>query len=414
MVAALGVTLPSPARYGQWFDAAQDWASGVLADWDTCKNADLLDDRASDAVGELDCPRCQLARARFRADQPGPAGVAELSDSMSVMSVAYSVLPAPLPPILVPMEPLRPDRISDSAAAGPAVRERGLFSAIAAPRNGGKPNIANPPQLPTNPDPAAVASAPAIPTPRQATPEPFEPIAPSNDIELSVLAELCRMTTEAAPAERPTARAPGALGGTDRQTSVCGRGEIGESQASEPGRSMPQPQAPSAESSPIALTEMDLDFRSPTPWMVAGSLEFGSTQPQVSSSADHDPPGSQTLFTEASPPADLPGDVFGPSPETTLADLPQAVFGPPRVASPPQHVQPKIAVTLADLPHNVFAAPAPNANASAEIARSGSGSSGGSRLGGPRLGHAFELTRDALYAWMNVLTGPALVEMTSR
>jgi hypothetical protein len=112
--------------------------------------------------------------------------------------------------------------------------------------------------------------------------------------------------------------------------------------------------------------------------------------------------------------ADLPGDVFGSSSETELADLPADVFGPQRMAAPQRESGPFKAEAIADLPRDVFGAPETRKQPAAEIARSGSGLGGSRRLDQPRLGHAFELTRDALCAWMNVLTGPAVVDVTFR
>jgi hypothetical protein len=125
------------------------------------------------------------------------------------------------------------------------------------------------------------------------------------------------------------------------------------------------------------------------------------------------PRGGLAVAPGGTAPSDLPRDVIGPTPARPLADLPALVFGPSAEPVPHVALAPSKMVSVAELPLDVFGGPGPSPETTTVISRS-LPNSNGSQGAGPRLGHAVELTREALYAWMNVLTGPALVEVTSR
>ena len=181
MVAALGVTLPSQPECEQWFDSAQNWASAVLADWDTWKPREGDDDCLLDARGRTDCPKCRLARARLAADQRNPATAAE---PVAVATVSHAVLLAAKPAgNLRKALPLQPEN-RESIAFEPIVLDEDIFSRVALQLNRMAEGIGIPTASPVPSPPAAV----------DATPPRFEPIAVSDDLELSVLGELCSET----------------------------------------------------------------------------------------------------------------------------------------------------------------------------------------------------------------------------
>jgi len=442
MVAALGVTLPSQPKCEQWFDSAQNWASAVLADWDTWKPREGDDDCPVDARGRTDCPQCRLARARLAADQRKPATAAEPA---AVATVSHAVLlaagPAGKPRTARPSQPENRELIGFE----PIVLDEDLFSRVASQLDRMAEGIG----IPTaSPVPTPPVPAPAPPAAVDTTPLPLEPIAASDDLELSLLSELCRAALLAptpVPPQRVAARTPRDVEQPDDDSFVCGAGDGDETLSWQIAASKPMPgvTTETAAADFVVLSETDLDFCSGTACLLDRFIEDATTPPPV------------PLL------ADFPQDVFGPSPKTTLAEAPQVASGPPhaeaprvasgpphaaalrvasgpphaaalrvasgpphaeapRVASEPPHAEaprvasgPRRVVALADLPRDVFGPPVPSPTFRQDTP-SLSRSTVGRGIAQPRLGHAVELTRDALYAWMNVLTGPALVDVTSR
>jgi len=369
MVAALGVTLPGQPKCEGWFDSAQSWASAVLADWDTWKARERIADHLVDARGRTDCLQCQLARAGLAADERQRAAAAE---------------PAAATPVAQPVQP----------AANPAVLSRNDLA----------------------------------PQPENCQAISFEPI-------VSELGELCPIAFETrtpVTSERVADQAPGDLDQLDDHTLVCGAGDCELALPRDLASSKPTPTVTidAAEAEFLAFSALSRDFCSETACMLDEEFEDSPTSSSVPALAE------------------LPRDVFGPSAKTTAASSPRVASGPPTVAAPgvasatPQVAAPPVAsgpprvaatgfvsgpprvaaprvasgpprvVTLPDLPRDVFGpsqrSPERKTGSSRSLSTAGRG------VAGPRLGHAVELTRDALYAWMNVLTGPALVDVTSR
>jgi len=407
MVAALGVTLPSQPKCESWFGAARTWASAALADWDTWKPREGDDDCVLGARGRADCPQCRLARARLAAEQRKPATSAEPA------AAGHPVLLTEKPAV-APRE-TQPSRTEsrEPVAFEPYVPDEDLFARVAFELSRMTEGIA----IPTA-SPVPTPTAPALPPIVDDSPLCFEPVAASDDLELSVLGELCRVTLETrtpVASEQVAAPEPRVVEPADDGSFVCGAGDGGQVLPTEFASSKPIPEITTGttggELLALSEPETDLDFCSGAACLLNRDFDDAPTLPPVA-----------TL-------ADLPSDVFGPAPKTTLADLPPNVFGgspgtaeavsvapgpallaAPRVASGSQQLAaPRVAsgpsrvVVLADLPSNVFGPPEPSPEPKVDRG-----------FAGPRLGHAVELTRDALYAWMNVLTGPALVDVTSR
>ncbi|MFI5455581.1 MAG: hypothetical protein ACHRXM_09030 [Isosphaerales bacterium] len=392
MVAALGVTLPSQPKCERWFDSAQNWASGILADWDTWKPREGNDDCLLGARGRTDCPQCRLARARLAADERNPATAAEPA---AIATVSYAMRlgarRAAEPREALPSQPEN----RESIALEPIVLDEDLFSRVAFQLNRMAEGIGIPTACPVPPPPA-----PAPPTVVDTTPLALEPIAASDDLELSVLGELCRVALETrAPVSpaRVAARKPRDVEQPDDDSFVCGAGDLDETLSTQVAASKPMPAVTpeTAGGDFVALSETDLDFCSGNACLLDRFIEDAPTPPPVALLAD------------------LPQDVFGPSPKTTLAEAPRVASGPPRAAAPRVTSGRRGVVALADLPRDVFAPPEPSPT-SRQDTSSSSRSIVGRGSAQPRLGHAVELTREALYAWMNVLTGPALVDVTSR
>jgi len=282
---------------------------------------------------------------------PKPARAAEPAPVVAVGHAALIAAPATDLPL---KEPASRPEYCESDAFDPIVAEGDFFCGVASQLSLMAEASEIPAKLSAPARLAAVPPAPPPAAPVDTTPTRFEPISPSDDVELSVLGELCRVAFDPPgpdASDRGAAREAGELEQADGDAFVC------------------------------------------------GALGSDKVHPRE----------------EAVTLGDLPRDVFGPLPASMLADLPQPVLESSRVTAPRVAIAPSRVVALADLPLDVFAAPEPSPEVSGAVTRSSSSGSIGDRgLAEPRLGHAVELTREALYAWMNVLTGPALVDMTSR
>jgi hypothetical protein len=421
MVAALGVTFPSPAKYGMWFESAQDWASAVLADWDTWKPRDSSGNSAPDTGEATECPQCQHALAQLAAIEQDPAADSHRS---SVETVDYALLPAAN--VQDPLRSAWPSRSQylEAAATEPLPLECDLLLAADSKLNAPAGRTEIPATMAAIPTLAAVAPASTPPGPASAnsadpTAAPLGAIASSDNVDMSVLEELCRAALDGprpAPSELVAAREPGQADLAETDSFICGAGEIDELLAVGPARSQRVTQIAPVDEAVGYLTarEIDLDFCSGTPFLCGRGLEIAATPPSDSSRVGESPGRGSVRADATTALADLPRDLFGPAPVVTLAELPQAVFGPPSGLAASGGLNPSSALALADLPRNVFGPRDASLQASNNVALPSSGALGGGRLAGPRLGHAVELTRAAWYAWMNVLTGPALVDVTSR
>jgi len=392
MVAALGVTLPSQPKCESWSGSARSWASAVLADWDTWKPREGDDDRVLDAHGRAGCPQCRLARARLAAADRKPAAAATPSHAVLLIEN-----PAVAPRDAQPS----PTENRESVAFELNAPDEDVFGRVAFELNRLTAAIGIPIASSAAPPPAP---APALPVRVDDPPTSFEPVAASDDVELSVLDELCRVVLEARTpisSEQESAREPRTVERPDDDSFVCGaRAEV---LPREFASSKPSPRittdTPGEDLLALSETETDRDFCSGVGCLLDREFEDAPSLPAV-----------VTL-------ADLPRDGLGPAPKTMLPDLPRNVFGtsptttaaaPPAASEPAQVAVPRVVsgtprvAVLADLPRNVFGPPEPSREPKV-----------GRRLPEPRLGHAVELTRDALYAWVNVLTGPVLVDVTS-
>jgi len=319
-----------------------------------------------------------------------PAAIATVSHA-----VRLGAAPADTPRKALPSE--AENRVS--IALEPIVLDQDVFSQVAFQLTRMAEGIGI-----TTACPEPTPSAPVTPTVVDTTPPRLEPIAASDDLELSELGELCRVALETrAPVspQRVAARKPREVEQPDDDSFVCGAGDGDLTLSTQVATSKPMPgvTTETAGGDFVAISETDLDFCSGNGCLLDSFIEDAPTPPPVALLAD------------------LPQDVFGPSAKTTLAEAPRVVSAPPQAAAPRVATGPRTVVALADLPRDVFAPPEPSPKPNSESHQAGTIkelSRPPATLAQPRLGHAVELTRDALYAWMNVLKGPALVDVTSR
>ena len=420
MVAALGVTLPSQPKCEKWFGSAQTWARGVIADWDTWKPRKSENDRLASARGQTECPQCRVARARLAASLCKQVATAQTG----VAGVSQPVSPTLKLAALNPPPRSSASENHESAPSESTVVAADLFSRVALELNRMTVGIKIPNTLPA---PLAPGSAPAAVV---VSSSPFRvPVAGSDDLDVSLLGELCH-AAEATQAEtastQVTARTTAEVDQSDDNSFICsGFGDGVKVPVREVATAMPKSAltTETVRGDLVAQTEADLDFCAGADCGFDRYLEQTPTALRVASLPD------------------LPGDVFGPSPEPIRPEAPRVASAPPQVVTPhdpsgspqlavsrdrsgPHEITarrdvagPPPAMVLADLPRNVFAPldraserrpenPLERNPASVQTAV-------GHTVAAPRLGHAVELTRDALYAWMNILTGPALVDVTS-
>jgi len=368
IVAALGVTLPDQSACEQWFASAQNWANATLADWDTWTPHARDNDCRPYARGKTDCPQCRLARSKPAANPRTPVRTAE---HRAVATVGQEVLISAKPAVEQPPRPSSPTENRQSVGFEPIVVQEDPFSQVGFELNRMADGIEVPAASSTPPP-----SAPAPPTAVVASPPRWEPVAASDDLDLSVLGALCGVAGETwadAAFMQVAAQPPRDMEQRDDAFVCDGFGDDVEALAREVASSEPKPDFTTDVTGWdfVALFATDLACCPGTDCALEDDIEAAPTLPPVASLPD------------------LPREVFGPGgAEPTRPE-------PPRVAPAPPQV-----VMSVDLPREETPS-SPHQNVGRASAE-------------PRLGHAVELTRDAWYAWMNVLTGPALVHVTSR
>ncbi len=392
LVAALGVTVPSQTRCRLWFESAQNWGSSVLASWDNWKPRDSGRLHGPlNAGGATECPECKLARARLAANErklktPTDSG----TQSKATQPAAADVRPeSPVVSVsiretdqqhAVSFEPIAVDVNDDAGIAFELNRmSEGLCTApIVTPAPALAPSFPAQPIAATTHGEAALVVADPIAAGKPA-------VEPSMTTESCGLAENAR--TAAEPAE-PGQWWLSVVDGTTQEDCLCGE----SLEAAAPLEvKLDPPTVPDAIATPAAVAatsalapEFDLDeefdFEIAKNCAAAAAIQTVSRLPEL--------PGD--VFAPARAPVRLESPVAAPAtePVAVLAKLPDDVFGWQEVKN--VRLEPPVRTSSA-----------PRSTA------------GGSSTA-PRLGQAVELTRAALYAWMNVLAGPAVVDVSSR
>ncbi len=471
IVAALGVTLPAQPACERWFDSVQSWASATLADWDTWKPGDDRSDYSRYARGKTDCLQCRLAQAKLAAMPQDPVTTAAHE---AVAKVSHDGPISVKPAVAKPAESTSPVADHPSVKFTTIAAQEAASSQIAFELNriadgiNVPPGTSNPPTPAPGPPPAVIAWSGS-----------WEPVAASDDLELSALGAFCcgfagehsagaEFAANATPDTRDVAQ-------PDDGSSVGGGAAVDAGADDWEVASFEREPEFTAEVTGwefVALVATNRTFCLGTECPLNGCLGDAPTAPRIASLPD------------------LPQDVFGPAPQATRPEPPRVVSAPlqavtpadvPPVAPEPSQAAaalevpaPPQVVAWVDLPRNVFGLPEPGlepkslspqpgiagesnppapidtatvasavadqspialldddsqdrpATASSPSPRveqqqidagerlSSARPTVGRRSAEPRLGHAVELTREALYAWMNVLAGPALVDVTSR
>jgi hypothetical protein len=470
IVAALGVTLPAQPACERWFESVQAWASATLADWDTWKPDDDRSDSRPYDRGGTDCPQCRLVYAKLAAKLRNPVAAAA---PPAVAQVNQDPVVSAKPAVEKPAEPASPVASHETTNFEPIAIQEDAYSQIAFELNRMADGIDDPAAA-SNPSSPALGPSPVWTASWSGC---WEPVAASDDLELSLLGAVCGLAGEpAAGAVSAASAKPQPHDGEQPHdgSSVAGR------PATDAG----------ADESEITSHEREPGFSADlSEWEFVAVAQLNSAFGLETDCPPRCCLGDAPTALRIAALPDLPQDVFGPAPEAArpepsrVASAPLEVVtpaDPPCIASKPSQVEatphapvpPRVAA-LADLPANVFALPdqpasscpqqvltaesKPPAPAIAFDAGAGARPLGaesadaaldhdprdrasissvasprvehqqlevgeplssarqivGRRPAEPRLGHAVELTREALYAWMNVLTGPALVDVAS-
>jgi hypothetical protein len=428
MVAALGVSIPSQPGCEHWYGSAQAWTTALLAEWDSWEPAD--DGSGPRLVGRLNhagCEECRLARMRLavnieetRASDASVAqgkGTAKGPETEPLAAGSTTDVTGPKASSASTLELIRVD---DSFDAGIAYELNRMSEGL--DHQGTGPSVSE-----------------ALSTPCEV------PVA-----ELGIWCELYRIAREpnAVTAADEISAAPRSDSTASERSYICGFGDFDWAQgASSEGLPEPAEEAGSTAAKPVELegyTEIPISC-----------LEEGWDTDACLDDFD-DAPRGIAIFV------DLPRDVFVPEPVSasrsaaissvmpvfgTLAYMRRGAepaagvaksgalkpftgavpwFGSlvfvPSFSSAKRMIEPAGAVVaelpkparaagVADLPDDVFT---PASGSVVQKPGSGDQPIAGAQSPPQRLGDAVELTRRAVSAWVSVLIGPALVEVSRR
>jgi hypothetical protein len=396
MVAALGVSIPGKPSSENWFDSADAWATALFAEWDTWEP---IDGRGS-TVGtqsHKECEECRLARMRVAA-----SAMAAANGEPPARKLEESVLSKNTDALARLKTVSQPSKANKSVTVEPFRFQEPLDFESAYELNGLLEGLVA--QVEKTPEHAATTS-------------PSVPALPVDDVELEEWDEVAPVMIEPV--------------GVAKSVQIAAYDDEPVSCLDEEWASIGSPEdAPKGSDSERVLADLPRDVFTPEARPAAlavvafpkvmpaiGSLAYLAMKPTASAAIPAKP--AVKPFTGAIPPigtlvyasrcwnaaplvaasptvavrasesalaielADLPRDVFAPFPCDFVADLPEDVFTPASAA----------------LAQKLIPSPQPLA---------------GTQSQPPRLGDAVELTRRAVSAWVSVLIGPALVDVSRR
>jgi hypothetical protein len=362
MVAALGVSIPSRPSSENWFDSAEAWATSMLAQWDSWEPAE--DDAAVPAEkrDHLSCEECRLARLKLatnalRASQGDP--------------------PAPKP---VTFEPIRVSEPFETGIAYELNRQsEGLGIAGTSPETITATTVSEPPL------PADAFEIGALDELDQ------DIIIEAENPAVSTQSEVTKLSAADGSDES-------AVSGLDEQWIEIGCLDEAEAHSDEVPAFADLPRKVFAPAEPRAALIAQNPAAVPAIGVLAYLAKANLTQ-QVAPVSAHfkQVPGKIPAFGTLVYLSGTDGSAVVPtsSPNTSAIEA----------------AEPAVPVNLADLPRKVFT-PAIGFNAPAPL--QADHSLAGTHSQPARLGDAVELTRRAVSAWVSVLIGPALVDVSRR
>jgi hypothetical protein len=432
IVAALGVTLPSQNECDNWLINTEKCASSFFANWDTWRPRERIVQGGPDATPEHECEQCRLARLEFAREEVKEAGSTAIASAKIVPSVVVAIAenPADLPhdvspaPVASPM----PIAIEPVAVSGDHAADFAF-------------------EFNWNAEEARVAQSPA---PLAASQARLEWAALGEKLEPRLVSDLWGPLGEGVAKEWHNAVVAGPSEDAEplpADVFIAAEGDDDD-----------QPRAPET-AAPLLkeVAPLEAEMVEDAPADVYGpelfeavacemnQWESGESEPACNWAAScpviaERPkvavnPESNDSGTKA---AAVAADVIAKAPATVVADDPAAALPWP-VFSAVEKAEPTATevVQAIGVPWPVFAPAAATlepATASAvkprpvalEVGRPlpPSEASSASRSaqpdkqspssGPPALAQAVRLTQQAMFAWVDVLTGPARVEVTAR
>jgi len=385
MVAAMGVTIPSRWGCEHWFNSAGAWASSTLADWDTWSPSDAQGGSHKEIRQKTECPECRLARERARLREQN-ARTASRSEAVTAASGAIAVAAVPraaeLPAASAPVSSqqktvtLQPIQVARDFASGIASVLDGLSEGRQRKET-----------------PAVSALAPPLAA---------ETIVATENFELALLGELFQEAERAANEGRrqPAPAEPRVDVATADDSWICGdiTTDFGDAAATSLATTEATSETwnePLANRPPATISEREPDLCLGFEFGVERNLDLAQPVP------------SSPVTPRVAALPDLPSDVFArPAVEK-------------QVSSPKDLSKTQPAIKLVDLPRDVFARPARTVVIdrgqiiSVKVPDS-RWTTGQDEVPGKRLGHAVQLTRDAVFAWISVLTKPGVADVARR
>lgn len=442
LVAALGLSLPSAAMIESWVASTQNWMNARFADWDTRNppSADyvivsdfydpvLADFRTGSPAAPAPVQTSQMTGAALTVDASVPAVGARTLDTAgrrergasSVRTVSFVRQARAFSPLEV--SPLLRRNIADElnrlgeglGLAMPRVTPRLRFEPIEV--------ASNPPRTiadELNAQQDGIGIRPPAPVARRAVRLPFEPIEVAEVVQAGVAYELNRQAEGIGI--RPPVLAPRLQPVASRPQSVAPRPQAIATR--------PQPIVASAPSLAALETEPNLYFaadlgpqetsigRPAAPAVVQSKpLAVPATSAQAVSSRPGREPAAGALRSEEEDeelvlevanelvPAD---DGFGTWQELSRSGpAPRPVLAEGSLALVPASDQFFGCIAFELSRRSLSFHPVPARQAATTAARVAKNAADA-----PDLSRAVRLTREAVYAWVHVLTGPAIVTVS--
>ncbi len=431
MVAAMGVTLPSRWGCDHWLGSAGSWASSTLADWETSIPDNARGGLQGGTRRKTECPECRLARERARLRERNirtashPLAAAAASGAIVLGAAPGNALPPAAPALAAEGQrsTIKPipnaeeflcriasalDGFRHRSGAKPQPVRQALPAPVLVTRQSSIDGL-----LGATPRPPAVAP----PTPPRARPEVSNhpaprskideslagPIVATQNFELAMLGELCQEAERASSEARqqPAAAEPSFDYAMVDESWICG--DSGTESDDMPATGFATTEASAgAGNDEVAtgpwesLAEQESDGCALFDWGVERYPGPDQSEPTA-------PRGPQVAVLP-----DFPRDVFGTA--TTGRRV--------QVASERSTSRP--ATKLVDFPRDVFATPVRSALVDRgrvirdKVSTTISMASHDAGRPAEQFGHAIQLTKDAVYAWMSVLTKPGVGDLTRR
>jgi hypothetical protein len=403
IVAALGVSIPSQPSGDHWFDSAEAWAISLLAEWDTWEPSD---GGGADPAGKRDhpgCEECRLARLRVAAnamravagDPPAPKGVdiAPAPEITASLGESKSGSPDPkaivgrVQPTVSAAEHALAAKAKSSVAFEPIRVSEPFESGIAYELNRGAEGLGE----------LAAASAESV-----AVTTDSEIDLPADAFELGVWDSLYQIATKPLELAKPSV-----IERSDDELVPCLDEEWVQAGCLD--------DAEAAWDDAPVFADLPRNVFAPADRIAAASaIREPAVMPAFGLLAYLARSASATVASPA-PTALKPntgqfpaiGNLVYLSVRYASASSPAAS---PRSSAISNNESARPS-SLVDLPSDVFA-PAPAVVVQEPLPRAGAMAGRGSQPA--RLGDAVELTRRAVSAWVSVLIGPALVDVSRR